>query len=208
MTYDDVIRVADLKTRGNRFERIRGEMNHSGDQRMLVTEFMHPRAEEIVGMFPAGVGRRVSASRHAMRLIDRLFNKGRRLRTDRLLPFLQLYFLGGLKRWRRGTLRHEVETAHLEDWLNAALGYLETDYDLAVEIIRNRRLIKGYSDTHERGLSKFDKVMHGAALVAGRSDAADWVRRLREAALQDEKGSALDGALKTVESFALTSQSH
>lgn len=208
MTYDDVIRVADLKTHGNRFERIRGEMNHSGGKRMMLTEFMHPRAEEIVGMFPAGMGHRVSASPRAIRLIDRLFNKGRRLRTDRLLPFLQLYLLGGLKRWRRGTLRHEVEMAHLEDWMNAALNYLEADYNLAVEIIRNRRLIKGYSDTYARGRSKFDKVMHGAALVAGRSDAADWVRRLREAALQDEKGSALDGALKTVESFALTSQSH
>lgn len=208
MTYDDVIRVADLKTRGKRFARIRVEMNHSGGKRMMLTEFMHPRAEEIVGMFPSGVGRRVSASPRAMRLIDRLFNKGRRLRTDRLLSFLQLYFLGGLKRWRRGTLRHEIEVAHLDAWMTTAMTYLETDYDFAVEIIRNRRLIKGYSDTHARGLSKFDKVMHGAALVAGRSDAADWVRRLREAALQDEKGNALDGALKTVESFALASQSH
>ena len=35
----------------------------------------------------------------------------------------------------------------------------------------------------------------------GRSDAPDWVRRLREAALKDEDGTALDGAIKTIESF-------
>ena len=35
-------------------------------------------------------------------------------------------------------------------------------------------------------------------LLAPRSDGADWLRRLREAALLDEEGKALDGALKTV----------
>jgi len=35
-------------------------------------------------------------------------------------------------------------------------------------------------------------------LLAGRPDGADWMRRLRDAALLDEDGIALDGALKTV----------
>ena len=34
-----------------------------------------------------------------------------------------------------------------------------------------------------------------------REDAADWVRRLREAALKDEEGKALDGAIATIRSF-------
>jgi indolepyruvate ferredoxin oxidoreductase beta subunit len=62
-------------------------------------------------------------------------------------------------------------------------------------------LVKGYSDTHARGQSKFDKVMAGADKVAGRADAADWVRRLRETALKDEDGIALTGALKTIDGF-------
>ena len=107
-----------------------------------------------------------------------------------------------MKRRRLGSLRHAQEVAHLEAWLAAVRGYLAQDYDLAVEVLRCRRLIKGYSDTHARGLSKFDLVMRGAALVAGRADAADWVRRLREAALLDEEGKALAGALRTIESFA------
>ena len=92
--------------------------------------------------------------------------------------------------------------AHLERWLDRALTARARDYDLAVEILRCHRLIKGYSDTHARGMSKFDKVMDGADAVAGRADAADWVRRLREAALQDVEGKALDGALATIRSFA------
>jgi indolepyruvate ferredoxin oxidoreductase beta subunit len=35
-------------------------------------------------------------------------------------------------------------------------------------------------------------------MLKSREDAADWIRRLREAALKDEKGDMLDGALKTV----------
>ncbi len=81
------------------------------------------------------------------------------------------------------------------------MGYLPGHYDLAVEVLRCRRLIKGYSDTHARGQSKFDRVLAGIAQVGGREDAADWARRLREAALKDEEGKALDGALQTIRSF-------
>jgi indolepyruvate ferredoxin oxidoreductase beta subunit len=137
-----------------------------------------------------------------MAFVDRLFNKGRRLRTDGLWAFVQLYTIAGLRPRRPGNLRHAQEVAHLEQWLATALGYLPQDYDLAVEIMRCRRLVKGYSDTHTRGLSKFDRVLEGAALVATRPDAADWTRRLREAALKDEKGLALDGALATIRSFS------
>jgi indolepyruvate ferredoxin oxidoreductase beta subunit len=121
--------------------------------------------------------------------------------TIALDMILQLYLLGGLRRSRRGMLRHAQEQAHLAAWLAAAMGFLPDSYALSVEVIRMRRRIKGYSDTHARGQSKYDRVMQGVALVAGREDAADWARRLREAALQDEKGKALDGALETIRSF-------
>jgi indolepyruvate ferredoxin oxidoreductase beta subunit len=168
---------------------------------MQVTEFLHPRAEEIAGMLPARIGAKVAASPAWMARLDRWFNKGRRLRTDSLRAYLMLYVLGGMKRRRLGTLRHAQEVEHLQAWLANALAYLPQNYDLAVEVIRCRRLVKGYSDTHTRGLSKFDRVLAGIALVAARDDAADWARRLREAALADEEGKALDGALATIRSF-------
>ena len=202
MAYDDVIRVADLKTRARRFDRIRAEMGAADGKLMQLTEFMHPRAEEIAGMLPARLGRRVQDDPKWMARLDRWFGKGRHLRSDGLPAFLMLHVLGGLKGWRRRTLRHAQEQAHLRDWLARALGYRAANYDLAVEIIRCRRLIKGYSDTHARGLSKFDKVLAAAATIATRPDAADWTRRLREAALQDEDGKALDGAIQTIKSFA------
>lgn len=200
MAYDDIIRVADEKTRSARMTRIAGEMG-AEDKLMHVTEFLHPRAEELVSLLPAKMGARWAANQRRMALIDRLFNRGRRVRTDSLSGFLMLHFLGGSKGWRLKSLRHATEMAHLDRWLQTAMTYLPQNYDLAVEIIRCRRLIKGYSDTHTRGLSKFDKVLAAVVLIKDRADAADWTRRLREAALQDEEGRALDGAIATVRNF-------
>lgn len=202
MAYDDVIRVADLKTRGARFQRIAGEMGVKEANLLHLTEYLHPRAEEIVGLLPAGWGAKVRANPKAMARIGRWFGRGRRVRTDGIPGFVTLWLVGGLRGWRRRTLRHAEEVAHLDLWLSTAMGYLERDYALAVEAIRARRLIKGYSDTHARGRSKFDRVMAGIAKVSRRADAADWARRLIGAALKDEEGKALDGAIRTIESFA------
>ncbi|MDX5349166.1 MAG: indolepyruvate oxidoreductase subunit beta family protein [Paracoccaceae bacterium] len=202
MAYDDIIRVADLKTRARRFDRIRSEMRVKEANVLQLTEFFHPRAAEIVGMFPARLGARLEADPKWMARLTRWFDKGRRLRSDSLRAFLVLHALGGMKGWRRRTLRHAQEQAHLSRWLDTALAEVPRNYDLAVELIRCRRLIKGYSDTHARGHSKFDRVLAATARIAHRDDAADWCRRLREAALQDEEGKALDGAIRTIESFA------
>jgi indolepyruvate ferredoxin oxidoreductase beta subunit len=102
---------------------------------------------------------------------------------------------------RRGTLRHQREIAHRDRWLGVVRAAAPQDYALAVEILNLRRLVKGYSDTHARGLSKFDRALAAVQRLSGRADAADWVRRLQKAALADEEGKALDGALATIASF-------
>ena len=202
MAYDDLIWVADLKARAGRLASIGHEMKITERQTLHLTEFMHPRAEEIIGLLPASLGRRIDGSAPWTARLDRMFNKSRRVRSDRLSGFLLLHLLGGLRGYRLRTYRHATEVAHLNNWLELALSRAPEHYDLAVELIKCRRLIKGYSDTHARGLSKFDRVVEGALMVAGRPDAADWVKRLRSAALADEDGSDLNGALATIRSFS------
>jgi indolepyruvate ferredoxin oxidoreductase beta subunit len=203
MAYDDIIRVADAKTRTPRLGRIEAEIGVEEERHLTrVTEYFHPGVAEVVSMFPAGLGRRIRSRPGMMRRIDKAVNRGRRIRTDRIRGFLMLYIIAGLRRFRRSMLRHADEVAHIEDWLLLSRTRLPKDYDFAVETLRCRRLIKGYSDTHARGLSRFDRVMQGTALVAGRNDAADWTRRLIEAALADHNNTELDGALETIRSFA------
>jgi indolepyruvate ferredoxin oxidoreductase beta subunit len=198
MSYNDVIRVADLKVRGARFERVRAEVGAQDDQLVYTTEYMHPRMDEVCGTLPKWLGQWIEDRPKLFSRLDRMVNKGRRVRTGTILWFLGLYLVSAMRARRRGTLRHLRETLHREAWLAAAKGLLATNYDLAVEVLDCRRLVKGYSDTHARGLSKFDRVMSALPLLAGRQDGATWLKRLRQAALLDEAGVALDGALKTV----------
>ncbi|MEQ1942085.1 indolepyruvate oxidoreductase subunit beta family protein [Mesorhizobium sp. VNQ89] len=198
LCYDDMIRVADLKTRSTRGARVRREVGVKGDAILQTTEYFHPRVEEFCGAMPAAIGSYIENRPKLSAFIDRRINKGRRIRTDSFTGFAMLWMIGGMRRWRRGLLRHRVEQAHLDRWCDLGLATVPQDYALAVEILNTRRLIKGYSDTHVRAQSKFDRVLSALPMLKGRSDAADWLRRLREAALKDEKGDMLDGALKTV----------
>jgi indolepyruvate ferredoxin oxidoreductase beta subunit len=201
MAYDDVIRVADLKTRTGRFQRVRAEVGAGPGQLVATTEFMHPRMQELAGTMPRGLGLWLECRPRLWKLLDRVVNRGRRVRTGTVRWFLPLYLVGGLRRFRRGTLRHQRETAHRDAWLDLARTTAGSDYALAVEILKTRRLIKGYSGTHARGQSKFDRVLAAARRLRGRPDAAQWVRRLRQAALSEEEDTALTGALATIDTF-------
>ena len=67
-------------------------------------------------------------------------------------------------------------------------------YDAAVELAECQRLVKGYSDTHARGLANYRRVMN-AVKAEGARMAPATLRDLRDAALADEHGKALDKAL-------------
>ena len=195
MAYDDVIRVADLKTRAHRYQRVLKENAVGEEQIVYTTEYMHPRLEEAAGTMPAPIGRLMEAQ---PQLFGWIFRKPRRVRSGTIGWFLLLYLTAACRPMRRTTLRHRREMAHVDRWLALAADNVAKNYDLAVEIVSARRLVKGYSDTHARGLSKFERVVGAVPLLAERADGADWMRRLRDAALLDEAGIALDGALKTL----------
>jgi len=198
MAYDDVIRVADLKVRGSRFARVRAEVGAKADQIVYTTEYMHPRMEEVCGTLPKRLGQWIEDRPKLFAHLDQWVNKSRRVRTATVFWFIALTLVSALRGRRRGTLRHFHETEHREAWLATATSLLSSNYDLALEALECRRLVKGYSDTHARGLSKFDRVMAAIPLLAQRDDGAAWLRRLCQAALMDEQGTGLEGALKTI----------
>lgn len=201
MAYDDVIRVADLKTRGSRFERVRAEIALRPGQIAYTTEFMHPRMEEVCGTLPAGLGLWLEASPRVLGALRRVVDRGRRVQTGTIGWFLPLYLLAGWRRFRRGTLRHRREEAHIAAWLDQSRTAARNDIALGVEILEARRLVKGYSDTHDAGAGRFSQLMAMARRLEGRADAADWVRRMRQSALADAEGRAFADTIKTIESF-------
>jgi indolepyruvate ferredoxin oxidoreductase beta subunit len=198
MSYEDTIRVADLKTRGARFERVHQEVHAQPDQVVQIREFLHPRVEEISDTLPAGLGRWLLQSQWARGLVDRFTSKGKVVETTSIHGFLMLYFIAGLRRFRRGSLRFGIEQKRIAEWLAQVESLAVSDYALAREVAECPQLVKGYGDTHHRGWRNFERVMGAISGLRRTADAAASMKRLREAALADESGRKLDEALREV----------
>jgi len=190
MSFEDPIRVADLKTRGSRFVRVREQLGAPVGQLLGITDFLKPRVEEIAATMPAPLGRWLLRSTHLGRWLARATG-GWRIRTSTVSGFLLLYAVAGLKRWRRSTLRFQEENARIEDWLGRIERLAGRNYSLAVELSRAQRLIKGYGETHERGLRNFSLLLGQLGTLTPRSDGGALLARLIDAALADEEGAAL-----------------
>lgn len=188
MAYDDVIRVADLKTRAERFQRVREEVGAGASEVVGTVEFFHPRIEEVYGMLPPGLVRWIEGTPVVHTLLAKSIGNGQRLRPHTVRGQLMLQGLAAMRRWRRKSLRHGTEMASIEHWLSQVKALMQDDYTLALELISCRRLVKGYSDTHARGSSKFDRLLRAAALLKGRPNAATDLAALRSAALADSQG--------------------
>lgn len=197
MTFEDTIRVADLKTRPARFARVRKEIRAEAGQLFGITEFMKPRVVEIAGTLPASVGNWVLRSPRISGWLGR-WTGGKRIRSNTVFGFLLLHALGGMRRWRRGTLRFKEENGRIEDWLTRIEQLAPARYGLAVEVARAQRLIKGYGETHERGWGNFSNLLSHLDVLASRADGAAVLARLQKAALADEEGKTLAAELSAL----------
>ena len=202
MTYDDAIRVADLKTRRARFARFRDDARAEPDQIVNVSEYLHPRVEEICDLLPATIARGVLASNLQRKVLGALLGKGRRVSTTKLRGFLPLYFMASLRFMRRWGYRFGVEQKRIEDWISTITAAAPHDYVLACEIAGLQRLIKGYGETHDRGLGNFNSIMARLNEVKKQEDPAAMLARLRDTALKDEDGAALNVAIRQLSTDA------
>ncbi len=195
MAYDDVVRVADLKTRGTRFSRFRRDVLAAPGQIVHVSEYMHPRIEELCDLLPPRIAKWILGSKTARRVLGVFFGKGRRLPTTKVRGFLPLYVLASFKFMRRSSYKYQQETARIENWLDLIREAASHDRAFATEIAALQRLIKGYGDTHARGLRNFAAITAVLNTLKEQPDPADATRRLHNAALTDENGVALNAAL-------------
>ena len=199
MSYEDVIRVAQAKTRPERIAKLRHEVRAKGDEPVVVTEFLKPGIDEFASVLPPMLARRLIAWADR-RGIKAKLHVGLHVKSSAISGYLLMRTLAGLRRFRRRGYRYAEEQTAIDSWLDRVIRASGIDADLAREVIACANLIKGYSDTHRRGTENFDGIM--ATLVdptlAGEMDPASAtaaVRGAREAALADPDGGALDDAL-------------
>jgi indolepyruvate ferredoxin oxidoreductase beta subunit len=199
MSFEDVMRVAQVKTRRGRAERIRREVKAQSTDLVEVREFVKPRVEEICGTLPAGLGRRLLASARARRALAR-FTAGRRISTTSISGFALLRGISALRHFRRGSLRYQIENQRIEAWLKQIAEIAPRNPTLAVELAECQTLVKGYGETHERGWSSFTQLAALATSLAGDPEGAARLRALREAALADDSGAQLERAIAALRS--------
>ena len=195
MSYEDVYRVADIKTRRGRLARL---MRAEDGRIEEVFDYFHPRIEEFADSLPAPLGRLVMKSRLLRRLLGPFFRRGRTIRTSGLPGFLLLRLVAMLRRLRPMSLRHRREMAEIDAWLDDVAALREEDPALARLLVDARALVKGYGDTHARSTALFTALREAARRLAGSPDAASrfesWLTRARKDPDWDALAAEIRGA--------------
>jgi indolepyruvate ferredoxin oxidoreductase beta subunit len=197
MSYEDIVRVADLKTRPSRFERVRKEVGAKPDEPVIVIDYLKPGVEEFASVMPHFLGKRLMSWAERRGKLD-AYNVGMHLKTSGLFGYLIVRSLAWLKPLRPMSYRYVEEQALIERWLGMVSEAAKRDSDLAHEVAECARLIKGYGDTHRRGKGNFlaiaDALIENPPTADAREQARA-IRKAREAALADPEGKALGSTL-------------
>ncbi|MDJ0958439.1 MAG: indolepyruvate oxidoreductase subunit beta family protein [Arenicellales bacterium] len=196
MTYEDIIRVADLKSRPERYLRVREEIQAKPHEPVLINEFLKPGVDEFAAVLPEKLGRSLRNKRDRLRWLS--FSL--RLGSHTILGHLLMRLLAGCRRWRRKSLRWQEEQALIERWLDAVCRAAEKDYAFGLEAVLCANLNKGYGDTFARGRGNFLRILESLIESPLRSeslepDIATRLKSARTAALSDDTGAVLDAAL-------------
>ena len=197
MSYEDIIRVADLKTRASRFERVRREAGAKDGEPVVVIDYLKPGVEEFASLLPASLGRSLLSWAERRGKLD-AYNVGMHVKTSGVLGFLLVRSLAWLRPWRPYSYRYAEEQALIERWLARVRDAAGRSTPLALEIAACAGLLKGYGETHRRGKANFLAILDALVENPPMTDPgaqAVAIRKAREAALADPEGMALGGAL-------------
>ena len=184
MAFEDVIRVAQLKTRPGRLARIRREVGAPPGAPLTVHEFLKPGREEMMGLLPAPFAPLLGRERPVV------YGKGLaiKLRTTGPLGWLLLRLLSRLRGWRPYSARYRQEQAMIEQWIDAILAASSKDYKLACDTAELAAWVRGYGETRHRGFRHLGQVLEefSARLAADSAALAESVRTGLEAAHSDQ----------------------
>jgi indolepyruvate ferredoxin oxidoreductase beta subunit len=202
MAFDDVIRVAELKSRAARLERVRGEARAGAQDVLKVFDHFKPGVPEFAALLPARLARRLQAwdARRQARG-DKSWALPLKIGTHTVTGVLALRALGLLKPLRPLGSRWAAEQALIERWLQAVREGTQRHPTLGLELARCCRLVKGYGGTHDRGREQLVHVLQHLApaddaTAQSSAQAAQTVAAAREAALADGSGKALADTLR------------
>ncbi len=203
MSYEDVVRVAQAKIAPARMQRIAQDDLRVKDEPFSVHDFLKPGIEELTQLLPPGIARPIRRLAERRGWYGRIYF-GMEINTTSVSGYLRFLLLAKLRRLRPYGIRYKEEQAQIEAWLALITKAAPRSTDLALEIAECARLIKGYGDTHARGLLNYRAIETRLIepALAGHippERAADAVVNARTAALVDPEGESLAKCLSEFE---------
>ncbi|HZC55760.1 MAG TPA: indolepyruvate oxidoreductase subunit beta family protein [Xanthobacteraceae bacterium] len=213
MSYEDVIRVAQVKIDPARFARIASGLgiNSSGikssgvkpEQTFTVTEFLKPGVEEFCSVLPPWLANFILGLAERYPKLGRA-HWGMEINTGSVFGYLRFLLLAKLRGYRPKTFRYREEQRAIEAWLRMIAQAAPLSSDLALDIAECARLIKGYGDTHKRGTANYQLIERELMVpaLAGTLPprrAMEAIANARTAALLDPEGEALSKCLSDIE---------
>lgn len=200
MAFDDVVRVAYLKSRQARHQRVLNEVKAGPDDIVHVYDHFKPGVPELAGLLPEFLAApllRWDRKRQANG--EEPWAMPLKIGSHTVVGTAMLRLMGGMRRFRPMGSRYKREQAMILRWLDAVVAGTEADWQLGHEIAQCGRLIKGYGETNERGKENLVHVLDHLAVSAQFESAqarAQAIAEARNAALADAVGTQLDAALQ------------
>jgi indolepyruvate ferredoxin oxidoreductase beta subunit len=202
MSYEDVVRVAQAKISPARMQRIAQEELRVNGEPFSVHDFLKPGIEELCQLLPPFMARRVLRLAERRGWLGRVYF-GMEINSTSISGYLRFLMLAKLRWLRPHGHRFKQEQRQIDSWVALVREGARHSVELALEIAECARLIKGYGDTHARGLANYrmieDRVIRPA--LAGQippAQAADAVANARTAALLDPDGEGLARCLADI----------
>ena len=197
MAFDDIIRVADLKSRSTRLERVVKEVRAGPDDVLKVYDHFKPGVPEFAALLPSRWAQRLTAWDRARVLRGREpWALPLKIGTHSVGGMLALRGLASLRGLRVYGQRFGHEQLAIEGWLQAVVQGLARHWSLGHELACCGQLIKGYGATNDRGKLHLQHLVGHLAALPDPQAAAQAVAQARAAALQDDAGKALDLTLR------------
>ncbi len=208
ITYEDGIRVAELKIRSERFRKIAEDMRIGNEQIYRVSDYLKPDAYEIYGLLPYFVVKpfvKILGSRMVKRIIgNRTITLEQRPVTTSFLGFLRLWLVSKLKFMRPWSYRYREERKLAERYKEAVIRYTKLNYDLGLLVAESGSLIKGYGRVRRSAIEAHTRLIRNviaplAELDSKRDPSFKTTLQMGREALDRINASQVEG-VKEVES--------
>ncbi len=203
MSFEDVIRVAQVKIDPARISRIRRDMDVKPGDKLAIFEFFKPGIEELCSILPSFLARPILFVAEKRGWLGRAF-WGMEIQTTSVSGYLRLKALSSLRPWRRWSHRFRQEQREISSWLGLVAEAAALSPALALDVAQCANLIKGYGDTHKRGMANYRAIVERVVRPALKQRlpaelASDAVASAYAAALADPDGESLARTLAAIE---------